>query len=567
MTGRSAATQARSGLGDVRRLVALSGLESSRFLLAVGLGIVSLVSAAGLIGFSGYLICRASQQPPIFSLTVVLVTIRALALVRPLSRYGERLAGHDLAFRTLGRLRVFVFSRIEPLAPAGLEQYRDGDLLSRMVADIDELQDLILRVLLPVSIAGPSGVLITIGIAILSPLAGALLSIGLLVGALGPASVAYRLTARSRRDQAGLRAALTADLVDVLDAAPELWLNGADRAAIAALVADDRALVDLSLHDARGAGWADALGIAATGLTTIAVLLTAAAQARGGHLSPLLVAPLALVAMASFESVMPLAAAGRHLPSVLTSGRRVLDLAGLEPEVIDPSEPAAPPGRRPPIELTAVSVRRGRDRHLVLGDVDLDVAPGERVVITGPSGAGKSTLLQLLVRFLERDGGRARLGPHDLRELDQQDVRRQVLLVAQDPHIFDSDIRQNVLLARPDASDDELLDALRHARLGDWVASLPDGLGTRVGEGGRSLSGGQRQRLAMARAFLADPSVLLLDEPTAHLDAENADGLLADLWREAGDRSVVLVTHGDAGVFGGCRSVEIDPIRPDQTET
>jgi len=550
MTGRSAATQARSGLGDVRRLVALSGLESSRFLLAVGLGIVSLVSAAGLIGFSGYLICRASQQPPIFSLTVVLVTIRALALVRPLSRYGERLAGHDLAFRTLGRLRVFVFSRIEPLAPAGLEQYRDGDLLSRMVADIDELQDLILRVLLPVSIAGPSGVLITIGIAILSPLAGALLSIGLLVGALGPASVAYRLTARSRRDQAGLRAALTADLVDVLDAAPELWLNGADRAAIAALVADDRALVDLSLHDARGAGWADALGIAATGLTTIAVLLTAAAQARGGHLSPLLVAPLALVAMASFESVMPLAAAGRHLPSVLTSGRRVLDLAGLEPEVIDPSEPAAPPGRRPPIELTAVSVRRGRDRHLVLGDVDLDVAPGERVVITGPSGAGKSTLLQLLVRFLERDGGRARLGPHDLRELDQQDVRRQVLLVA-----------------RPDASDDELLDALRHARLGDWVASLPDGLGTRVGEGGRSLSGGQRQRLAMARAFLADPSVLLLDEPTAHLDAENADGLLADLWREAGDRSVVLVTHGDAGVFGGCRSVEIDPIRPDQTET
>jgi ATP-binding cassette subfamily C protein CydC len=542
---------------DVRRLVALAGLEPSRFLLAVVLGTVSIVSAAGLMGLSGYLICRAAQQPPIFSLTVVLVAIRALALVRPLSRYGERLAGHDLAFRTLGRVRVAVFSRIEPLAPAGLDQYRDGDLLSRMVADIDELQDLVLRVLLPVSIAVPAGLVIVIGVGVVSPLVGALLAIGLLVAALGPPAVAYRLTARARRDQAGVRASLTADLVDVLDAAPELWLNGADGSAIAMLAADDRTLVDLSIRDARGAGWADALGIAATGLTTVAVLLTAAARARGGDLGPLLVAPLALVAMASFEAVVPLAACGRHLPSVLASGRRVLDLAALEPEVVDPSEPASPPGRQPPISLRGVSVRRGRDRHLVLDELDLDVVSGERIVVTGPSGAGKSTVLQLLVRFLERDRGEALLARHDLRDFDQQDVRQEVLLIAQDPHVFDSDLRQNVLFARPDASDDDVVDALRRARLGDWLDSLPDGIDTRVGEGGRSLSGGQRQRLAMARAFLADPSVLLLDEPTAHLDGENAAGLLADLWRDTGDRSVVLVTHGDAGAFAGSRSVEI----------
>jgi ABC-type multidrug transport system fused ATPase/permease subunit len=204
-----------------------------------------------------------------------------------------------------------------------------------------------------------------------------------------------------------------------------------------------------------------------------------------------------------------------------------------------------------------VVVARGPDRRRVLDGVSLRLPAGARMVVAGPSGTGKTTLAQLLVRFLERRGGEARIGARDLREHRQADIRAAVLLSAQEPHVFDSTIRANLLLARPDAGEGDLQRALANARLGTWVASLPDGLDTVVGERGRALSGGQRQRLALARAFLADPAVLVLDEPTAHLDSATAEGLLDDLWREAGERSVLLITHGDAGPFGRCRRLEL----------
>ncbi|HEX8863579.1 MAG TPA: ABC transporter ATP-binding protein, partial [Actinomycetes bacterium] len=191
--------------------------------------------------------------------------------------------------------------------------------------------------------------------------------------------------------------------------------------------------------------------------------------------------------------------------------------------------------------------------------VGFELAPGERMVVGGPSGAGKTTLAQLLVRFLERQGGDLRIGPHDLREHRQDDVRAAVLLCEQEPHVFDSTVRENLAFARPGASDERIRAALGHAGLGDWVDSLPWGLDTPVGERGRALSGGQRQRLALARAFLADPAVLVLDEPTAHLDAATAAALLDDLWARAGGRSVLLVTHGAAGPFEGSRRLRLGP--------
>jgi ABC-type multidrug transport system fused ATPase/permease subunit len=213
--------------------------------------------------------------------------------------------------------------------------------------------------------------------------------------------------------------------------------------------------------------------------------------------------------------------------------------------------------RRAAVTLRDVAVERGRDQHRVLDGLDLMLAPGERMVVTGPSGAGKTTLAHLLVRFLERVRGDARLGPHDLREHAQEDVRGAVLLSGQEPHIFNSSIRANLVFARLGASDGEVHEALTRAGLHEWVTSLPSGLDTLVGERGRSLSGGQRQRLALARAFLADPAVLILDEPTAHLDTATATALLAHLWERAGDRSVLLITHGDVGPFDGCQRVEL----------
>ncbi|HKE98378.1 MAG TPA: thiol reductant ABC exporter subunit CydC [Actinomycetes bacterium] len=536
----------------LRRLIGLSGVRPARLALPVGLGALAVTAGAALTGLAGYLICRAAQRPPLLSLTVILVAVRALALLRPAARYAERLTSHDLAFRSLGHLRTGIFARLEPLAPAGLEAYRDGELLSRMVADVDDLQDVALRLLLPPGVALVAGVVVVTGVAVASPLAGAVLTAGLGCAATLPPLVAARVAARARRRQAALRARLTADLVDAFGAAEELWLNGADGRAAAAIAADDRALVRAALRDARAAGVADALTVAVGGLTALGVLVAATAAAGRGALDPLLVAPLALVAAGAFEAVVPLAASARHLPSVLSTGRRVLELVDREPEVADPDEPVAVP-RRPGITLREVVVVRGPDRRRVLDGVDLTLGPGGRMVVSGPSGAGKTTLAHLLVRFLERHAGTARLGPHDLRDLRQDDVRAAVLLAAQEPHVFDSTIRENVALARPGASDAEVRQALARARLGGWVASLPAGLDTRVGERGRALSGGERQRLALARAFLADPAVLLLDEPDAHLDAATAGALLEDLWREAGERSVLLVTHGGAGPFDRCR--------------
>jgi ATP-binding cassette, subfamily C, bacterial CydC len=540
------------------RLVRLLGLRPGRLALSVGLGALAVVAGAVLVGLAGYLICRAAGQPPILSLTTLIVAVRVAALTRPGARYAERLCSHDLAFRALGNVRTRVFAAIEPLAPAGLEAYRDGELLSRMVADIDQLQDVALRLLLPLGVAVVASTVVVGGVLVVDPAAGVLLGAGLAAAAvLGPL-VAARVVARSQRRQAALRARLTADLVDALDAADELWLNGADGRAAAAVAADDRALVQVALRDARAAGAADAIGVAAAALTTLAVLLATTAAAGRGALDPLLVAPLTLVAMGAFEAVLPLSTAARQLPAVLAAGRRVLELIDRPPEVADPARPAPPPSRSAGIALDRVVVVRGPERRRVLDGVSLRLPAGARTVVSGPSGAGKTTLAHLLVRFLERQGGAATIGPHDLRDHRQDDVRSAVLLGAQDPHVFSTTIRENLLLARPGASDAELLRALAGARLGEWVASLEAGLDTVVGERGRALSGGQRQRLALARTLLADPSVLVLDEPTAHLDEATATALLEDLWRDAGGRSLLLVTHGDGGPFGSCRRLELE---------
>jgi len=550
-----------SSLRVLARLTGLLGLRPAQLALPVGLGVVAVVAGGALAGLAGYLICRAAQQPPILSLTVLMVGVRLAALTRPVARYGERLAAHDLAFRALGRLRAGIFARIEPLAPAGLEAYRDGELLSGMVADIDQLQDVALRLLVPLGVAVAAGTVVVAAVAGISPDAGVVLGAGLLAAAVAPPLLAARLVARSRRRQAALRARLTANLVDAFGAAEELWLNGADDRAAAVLAADDRALVEVALRDARAAGAADALGVAISGLTAVGILVASTAAAGRGALDPLLVAPLTLVALGVFEAVLPLSAAARHLPLILSAGRRVLDLAGREPEVTDPGEPAAVPPRFE-IALHQVAVARGPRRTRVLDGLDLRLEAGASMVVAGPSGAGKTTLAQLLARFLERQAGEARLGPLDLRDYRQDDVRAAVLLSAQDPHVFDTTIRENLTFARPGATDPELGAALAKARLRDWVASLPAGLDTRVGERGRALSGGQRQRLALARVFLADPAVLVLDEPTAHLDADTAGALLDDLWQLAGRRSVLLVTHGGAGRFERCPRVTLERPGP-----
>ena len=535
-------------MSTARRLVELAGLPRGRVALSIGLGALAVGFGVALMTTAGYLISRAAEQPPILALTTVIVVVRFLALARPLARYLERLASHDLALRALGRVRSRVYERIEPLAPAELAAYRRGDLVSRLVGDVDALQGLYLRGLGPPLVALAVSVTCVVAVALVLPAGAAVLAAGLALGGIAIPLLAAGLGRRTGRRQAVARGELTGELVELLRGAPELVAYGREDDILERVGRADRELVRLARRDALAAGLADALTVLVAGLTTVAVLALAVSAHDAGSLDRVLVAALALLALSSFDAVGPLPGAARELSATLSSGRRVLDLVDRRPHVSDPAEPAPPPLGPVTVALEGVTARYSSSDSPALEAFDLRLDPGGRVALVGPSGAGKTTVTNLLLRFLDPVEGRVTLNGADLRELRQEDVRRTFALAGQDAHVFDSSIRENLRLARPAASDADLHDVLRRARLDDWVASLPDGLDTLVGEEGAALSGGQRQRLVLARALLSDAPVLVLDEPTAHLDGPAAGALVEDVLAAADDRSVLLITHRTEGL-------------------
>ena len=504
--------------------------------LAVGFGVALMTTA-------GYLISRAAEQPPILSLTVTIVAVRFFGLARPLARYLERLVSHDAALRALGRIRSSFYVRIEPLAPGQLREYRSGELLGRMVADVDALQNLYVRGLGPPVVALiVGGVSVGVTTAVL-PLAGAILALGLVAGGVVVPVVAGAVNRAAGRRQAAARSELTADLVELLQGAPELVAYGREEEALARVRAADRELAGLARRDALAGGLADAMSILITGLTVAGVLAAAVAAHEADPLDRVLVATLALLTLASFDAVSPLAAAARELSGSLAAGRRVRELADREPTVRDPEPPAPAPMLPAVVAVEGVTARYDSGEEPALRDLDLRLEPGKRIALVGPSGAGKTTVTNLLLRFLDPEEGRVTVAGRDLREYRQHDVRSAFALAGQNAHLFNSTIRANLALGRTDARDEELWDALRRAQLADWVSSLPAGLETHVGEEGMQLSGGQRQRLTLARALLSEAPVLILDEPTAHLDPETAEALVRDVLAAADGRSVLLITH------------------------
>jgi ATP-binding cassette, subfamily C, bacterial CydC len=531
-----------------RRLLALAGAPRPLVALSVGLGAATLLCGVGLMATAGYLISRAAERPAVLSLTVAIVCVRFFALTRPLARYFERLASHDLALRALARARVRVYERVEPLAPAQLEGYRRGDLLSRMVADVDSLQNLHLRGVGPQVVALVAGAVSVAVAAAFLPAAGIVLAAGLLVGGIVVPAVVAALGRRAGRLEATARGELSAELVETVGGAAELVVYGRELERLARLRQADRKLVRLARRAALADGAGDGLRLLVTGVTVAGVLAVAVLAHAAGNLDRVLIALLALLALASFEAVQPLSQAARELAETLAAGRRLLELTDREPALADPDEPVPLPAAPFAIALEGVRARYASGEPPALDGVDLRLEPGRRIALVGPSGAGKTTVTNLLVRFLDPEAGRVTLGGRDLREYPQEDVRRAFAVAGQDSHLFSTTIRENVRLGRVDATDDEVEDALRRARILDWVRSLPEGLDTLVGEEGRELSGGQRQRLVVARALLADAPVLVLDEPTAHLDSRTAERLIADVLDAATDRSVLLITHRSEGL-------------------
>ncbi|NLU76283.1 thiol reductant ABC exporter subunit CydD [Streptomyces sp. HNM0575] len=573
-----------------------------RLTAAAVLGSLALLSAVGLMATSGWLISRASQQPPVLYLMVAVTATRTFGIGRAVFRYAERLVSHDAVLRLLADVRVRVYRRLERLAPAALRRTHSGDLLTRLVADVDALQDRYLRWLLPAVVAAVTAAAAVAFTAALLPSAGAVLAAGLLFAGVAVPLVTGFLSRRTERRLAPSRALLTTRVVDLLTGADELTVAGALPERKASARAADRTLTRLAARSSAATAAGSGLTALACGLTVTAAAWAGTAAVHAGRLDGVWLAAVVLVPLTAFEAVGGMPQAVQFRQRARRSAERVREVLEAPEPVREPARPVRGPASPFPLRLRGVSVRypepvrsagagagagsglglgagagagtgtgAGPERGVGTGrptpplaDFDLTLTPARRVAVVGASGSGKTTLARTLLRFLDAESGTYTLGGGPDRgpdrsgdsgpngaggggvraaDLDSDTVRRHVGLCAQDAHIFDSTLRENLLLARKDATDGDLRRALAAARLDAWTDSLPEGLETLVGEHGARLSGGERQRLALARALLADFPVLVLDEPAEHLDLPTADALTADLLAATEGRTTVLITH------------------------
>ena len=540
-----------------------------RLLESCVLGACALGAGIGLLATAAWLISRAAQHPHESALALGIVAVQFFGLSKGLARYGQRLVGHDAALRALADLRVRIYGALEPLAPSGLPAFRSGDLMARFVDDVDSVQDLLVRVISPFAIAIIVGVGTVALEWVLLPAAGAIVAAALLLSATIVPWLTQRLARRAEAAQADVRGALSSSVVELVRGAPELAAFGAaDRKLGEALEIDAR-LARIARRRAMTAGIGQGLATLLPALATFGCLLVGVSAVRAGRLDIVLLAVIAIVPLAAFELASPLPAATQTLSRVRGSLGRVGDVLGAEPVVAEPARPRSLPGGpgTHALRVRGLRCRYDADGPWVLDGVDLDLSAGRRVAVVGRSGAGKSTLARVLLRLAPYERGSVTLDGIELSELEGDACRRVVGLLSQDAHVFDTTIRANLRLARREASDEQLREALVAARLGAWVDGLPEGLDTYVGELGERMSGGERQRLAAARVLLADFPVMVLDEPGEHLDTATADAIVADVLDAAGDRAVLLITHRLAGLHAADEVIVLDGGRVVQRGT
>ncbi len=552
------------GPAVLRRLARISAPPWGRMAVAALLGVAAALATVGLLAGSGYVIDRAAFQPGLGAIAGLLAAVEVLAFIRGPLRYGERLVGHDAAFRALSGWRLWLYDRLEPLSPAGLAAWRSGDLLARATDDVDTLQDLYLRSLLPVAVTAGAAVLAVVLVALILPLAGLVLAACLVVAAVATPAVALAASPSTGR-AAALRGQLSAEVVDLVQGAPELLAYGADTAVMARVEAADGELTRLARRRALAAGATSAVVVVCAGAAVVGVLAAGVSAVHGHRMEAVMLAVLPLAALGAFEPVAALALATLRTGDVVAAGRRLLALGAVEVPVVDPVSPEPVPTGPLAVALSDARLRYRPELPWALHGLDLAVDPGGRTAVVGASGAGKSSVVNVLLRFWPLAAGQATLGGIDLERLGQSDVRRAVALVDQDAHLFPGSIADNVLLSRPSATDDEVAEAVRLAQLDRWVTTLPDGFDTPVGERGAQVSGGQRQRIALARALLTGAQVLILDEPTAGLDEPTAANLLRDVLAASAGRTVLLVTHRQEDLAGFDRVVVMERGRAVRT--
>lgn len=530
----------------ILRLLAFLKPFSGWVFLSILLGSAAIASAIGLLGTSASLIARAALQPSIAPLQIAIVGVRFFGLTRGIFRYLERLASHSVNFRLLASLRGWFYRSIEPRAPLRLVDFHSGDLLARALDDIDGLENFYVRGVAPPVTAA----VITLGVGwfagSLEPSAGLALVGGLIIGGVVIPVLAFAAGRKTGRKLVEARGDMSAVMVEGLQGMADLTAFGWSGVFLDRVERASRRVTSAQRRSGLTQAALNALSMLTVQLTLAAVIWLAVPRVTAGSLDGFLLAVLALVALASFEAVAPLPQAAQQLGGSLQAARRLFALAeanrGIQRTAENRIDPV-PVDQSVSLVVRDLSYTYSGSQSPALSGVSFDLPPGKRMAVVGPSGAGKSTLVNLLLRFAETPPGSILVNGQDYAQMDEEGCRRLFAVISQSTYLFSASVRQNLLLAKEDAGEEELTAVLERARLSDWLSRLPDRLDTWVGEHGARMSGGERQRLALARTLLRDSPILLLDEPTAYLDPLLEDQILTDLFAAGGEKSLILISH------------------------
>lgn len=528
----------RSPKSILWQLIRLMRPFSRQVLLALLLSVATIGSSIGLMMTSAWLISTAGLQLGITSLGVAPTAVRFFGLSRAIFRYLERLISHDVTFRLLAQLRVWFYERIEPLSPAQLKAYSSGDLMSRLVTDIDELQNLYLRVVAPPIVALIITVVMGLVFALFDPLSALVLVIFMVIAGTLLPLFTWWIGKSIGQQVVRARTLMNIHLVDSIQGLADSIAYGyaAQRANTLHTVNDDLAQRERQM--ARLDGLQGGISVLLVNIAAFCVLLVAVNRVDGVYL-----ATLALGTIAAFEALTPLALATQHLGKEIESAQRVFEVIDSTPIIPEPSAPQAAPTSSMDLNLSHVSFRYAPDEPYVLSDFSLTVPYGQRILIMGESGSGKSSLVNLLMRFWDYETGQISIGSSDLKALAHEDIRQIFGVMTQRTHLFNTTIRENIRIARKEATDEDIETAAKAAYIHDFILSLPQGYDTYVGEDGSSLSGGERQRVALARILLKDSPIWLLDEITANLDPVTANSVLASILSAGKERTIIFMTH------------------------
>lgn len=537
------------GTDPLWRAVRLLDVSWGRAAKAIGLGSLALASSVGLAAVAAWLIARASQMPPVLQLSVATVAVRAFGISRGVFRYLERLASHDVALRGMASLRANVYTSLASGRTAAVAGVRRGDLLARVGADVDSVGDVVVKAVIPAGVAlvVSAGSVVLVGAFL--PSAGlALLACLVLAGVLGP-WLSARAARRTEERGAAARAEMTSTVLETLEGAGPLAVSGRLAQRMDALRRTDRELAAVTDSGARTSGTAAAVNNAAIGLAVLAALLLGIPAVAAGTLTTVELAVVVLTPLAVFEAAGVLPGAAVQMHRSRQAARRIMELldaaddtATDEPPAPRQTVPRADPDG-PAVVVTGATC--GWNGRAAVTGVDLAVRPGRSVAVVGPSGVGKTTLLMTAAGLIPQVAGSVSLDDAPIATFPPDDVAHQVVFVAEDGHVFDTTVLENLRVARGDVSPDEASAALVEVGLGEWLSGLPDGVETTLGPDATTISGGERRRLLVARALLAPAPLLLVDEPAEHLDPATADELLTHLVETSrqGGRGIVVATH------------------------